>query len=69
MYELECWPFEKTIIGTTTAASDAAVASFFENFLERENQGTLWRVIEGRQDADIPARREFGSGTGKVNDE
>lgn len=54
-------PHDVRVIGTPSAASDAAVARWFERWLERQHPGTVWRVRERLED-----RRSLEPAPGKV---
>lgn len=70
--ELDHFPLlPGTVVGKTSAASDAAVSSFLTQFLESENQGTLWSIVKGRQSTigRGSASGEFGSGSTEIDHE
>lgn len=58
--------------GTPSAASDTAVARWFEQWLQREHPGTAWRVGEGLQDRgglEATTGEIDGAGPGGVDDD
>lgn len=60
------------VAGTPDAASDRAVAQWFERWLEREHPGTAWRVREPGEHGrglEPPAGEIGGARPGRVDDD
>lgn len=60
------------IVGAPSAASDQAIARWYEQWLERKHPGITWRVREAGENLrglEIPSRKINGTAPGGVDDD